>query len=228
MPTTPDRPNGRSAGSGRGQSPPRRLDVPPARPRTPSRARPVRPSRRRRRGSPVADPADLGAGRSSRLGRARHGDGRTRRPDGREAGRVGEGRVAGTVRVDRANHETRQIDLRPAASGRPTVALERETVRLDRETVQVPGQRRPPERAGRAPLIVAAGFATLWAAVVSYLPVAAVIGLARTLEGAGGLGGAARRRAGRLAARARRSAGHLDRPARRSRRWCSPCWPAGG
>jgi hypothetical protein len=39
---------------------------------------------------------------------------------------------------------------------------------------------------------VAAGFATLWAALVSFVPVAAVIGLARTLEGAGGLGGAMR------------------------------------
>ena len=39
---------------------------------------------------------------------------------------------------------------------------------------------------------MAAGFATLWAALLSYLPVAAVIGLARTLEGAGRLGGAAR------------------------------------
>jgi hypothetical protein len=39
---------------------------------------------------------------------------------------------------------------------------------------------------------VAAGFATFWAALWSYVPVFAVIGLARTLEGAGGLTGAAR------------------------------------
>jgi Family of unknown function (DUF6350) len=61
----------------------------------------------------------------------------------------------------------------------------------EHETVRVPSQRRPPERPGRAPLPVAAIFATLWAAVLSYLPVAAVIGMARTLEGQGGLGGAA-------------------------------------
>ncbi|MGX6602737.1 cell division protein PerM [Micromonosporaceae bacterium Da 78-11] len=61
----------------------------------------------------------------------------------------------------------------------------------NRETVKLPGQRRPPPRAKRAPLPVAAAFATLWAALLSYLPVAAVIGLARTLEGSGGLAGAA-------------------------------------
>ncbi|XVV13570.1 cell division protein PerM [Actinoplanes sp. CA-131856] len=77
-------------------------------------------------------------------------------------------------------------------------ATEQKTVLVDdkalgnRETVKLPTQRRPPpERARRAPLPVAAGFATIWAALISYLPVAAVIGLARTLEGAGGLAGAA-------------------------------------
>jgi hypothetical protein len=71
----------------------------------------------------------------------------------------------------------------------------RETVRIDplgrRETEVLPSQRRPPDPSGRAPLLVAAGFATLWAALVSYVPVAAVVGLARSFEGAGGLGGAA-------------------------------------
>ncbi|MFF5085086.1 DUF6350 family protein [Actinoplanes sp. NPDC000266] len=77
-------------------------------------------------------------------------------------------------------------------------ATEQKTVLVDekalgnRETVKLPTQRRPPpERVRRAPLPVAAGFATIWAALISYLPVAAVIGLARTLEGAGGLAGAA-------------------------------------
>lgn len=60
-----------------------------------------------------------------------------------------------------------------------------------RETVKLPGQRRPPRPRRRAPLPVAVAFATLWAALLSYLPVAAVIGLARTLEGSGGLSGAA-------------------------------------
>jgi hypothetical protein len=96
-----------------------------------------------------------------------------------------------TVPVDR-NHVTRPITVRPATpESRETVQLDSEA--LGRyETVKIPGPRRPAVvRRGRAPLVVAAGFATLWAALVSYLPVAAVIGLARTLEGDGGLGGAA-------------------------------------
>ncbi len=92
-----------------------------------------------------------------------------------------------TVPVDVAHHRTRRIDVERAARERATVVID-----PNRETVKVPGQRRPPDRAGRAPLPVAAGFATLWAALVSFLPVVAVIGLARTLEGAGGLAGAMR------------------------------------
>ena len=89
---------------------------------------------------------------------------------------------------------------RPGAAGdeRPTVMItpgNRPTVRVDprnHETVKLPGQRRPADSRGRrAPLPVAAAFATMWAALLSYVPVAAVIGLARTLEGQGGLGGAA-------------------------------------
>nr|WP_221376770.1 DUF6350 family protein [Actinoplanes polyasparticus] len=78
------------------------------------------------------------------------------------------------------------------------VAREQRTVLVDdkvlgnRETVRLPTQRRPPQRPqSRAPLPVAAAFATLWAALLSYVPVAAVVGLARTLEGSGGLAGAA-------------------------------------
>ncbi|BCJ44401.1 hypothetical protein GCM10010168_12150 [Actinoplanes ianthinogenes] len=73
----------------------------------------------------------------------------------------------------------------------------RDTVVVDeamlgrRDTVRVPGPRRPERRRG-APLPVAVVFATLWAALLTYVPVAAVLGLARTLEGAGGLLGAAR------------------------------------
>jgi hypothetical protein len=94
-----------------------------------------------------------------------------------------------TVPLDVTNHVTRPVDVRTAMADRPTVRID---PRGDnRETVLVPGQRRPADRAGRAPLVLAAGFATLWAALLSYLPVAAVIGLARTLEGSGGLGGAA-------------------------------------
>jgi hypothetical protein len=85
----------------------------------------------------------------------------------------------------------------PADGSRETVLIDpgnRPTVRVgpNPKAAKVPGQRRPAGRSGRAPLLVAAGFATLWAALLSYLPVAAVIGLARTMEGVGGLGGAAR------------------------------------
>jgi len=95
-----------------------------------------------------------------------------------------------TVVVDSGGRSTVPID----SGGRPTVKIgEAELGR--RETVKLPGQRRPgggkSQGRGRAPLVVAAGFATLWAAMLSYVPVAAVIGLARTLEGAGGLGAAA-------------------------------------
>jgi hypothetical protein len=134
------------------------------------------------------------------------------RPDGRPAGPEDQLEAAEAVHL--AARETVPVDarrpaperraIRPAspdpAGDRPTVQIDaggRETVKLDqhvlgrRETVKLPGQRKPAGGRGRAPLAVAAAFAALWAALVSYLPVAAVIGLARTLEGAGGLGGAA-------------------------------------
>jgi hypothetical protein len=79
----------------------------------------------------------------------------------------------------------------PAAPEHATVLIDDRALGA-RKTVKVPGQRRPAARGRRrAPLPVAAAFATIWAALLSYLPVAAVIGLARTLEGAGGLAGAA-------------------------------------
>ncbi|GAA0533800.1 hypothetical protein GCM10010172_13470 [Paractinoplanes ferrugineus] len=111
--------------------------------------------------------------------------------------------VRETIPVDRP---TGALDPRDRPTGaldpgdRPTGALDpgdRPTVLVDERrlgeqtTVKVPGQRKPPPRARRAPVPVAVAFATLWAAAISYFPVAAVIGLARTLEGQGGLGGAA-------------------------------------
>src|ERR1700742_4511902 len=57
------------------------------------------------------------------------------------------------------------VKLGPEELGGP------ETVRIsrdDRPTVTLPSPRRPVDQAGRAPLIVAAAFATLWAAVLSY------------------------------------------------------------
>ncbi|MFI5492671.1 DUF6350 family protein [Actinoplanes sp. NPDC051859] len=71
---------------------------------------------------------------------------------------------------------------------------DRPTVLVDtgkHPTVKLPGQRRPVDGKGRAPLAVAAAFATVWAALISYLPVALIIGLARSLEGQGGVGAAA-------------------------------------
>jgi hypothetical protein len=134
------------------------------------------------------------------------------RPDGRPAGSEDQLEAAETVHL--AARETVPVDARrpgpesrairraspDPADGRPTTKInagERETVKIDqealgrRETVKLPSRRRPADGRGRAPLAVAAAFAALWAALVSYLPVAAVIGLARTLEGSGGLVGAA-------------------------------------
>jgi hypothetical protein len=117
------------------------------------------------------------------------------RPDGRNAGSADQFDAAEAVHL--ADRETVPVSVRPAApADHATVKIDpadRATERIDpgaRETVKLPGQRRPPERRGRAPLPVAAAFATLWAAIVAYVPVAAVVGLARTLEGEGGLGGA--------------------------------------
>jgi hypothetical protein len=107
-----------------------------------------------------------------------------------------------TVAIDRPIEALPADRPTPAEADEPTGTLEsgdRPTVLVDdrvlgdRPTVRVPGPRRPPgqRRPRRAPLPIAVAFATLWAAALSYLPVAAVIGLARTLEGEGGLTGAA-------------------------------------
>src|SRR4051794_2380652 len=98
--------------------------------------------------------------------------------------------VRETVPVDRPTEALDKPTEAVQAEDRPTVLVDEKALG-DRPTVKVPGQRRPPARARRAPLPVAVAFATTWAAVLSSLPVAAVIGLARTLEGEGGLGGAA-------------------------------------
>ncbi|MEU4158870.1 DUF6350 family protein [Actinoplanes sp. NPDC026670] len=78
----------------------------------------------------------------------------------------------------------------PDEGGRQDTVIVDDAMLGRRETVRVPTQRRPPPGRG-APLPVAALFATMWAALITYLPVAAVIGLARTLEGSGGLAAAA-------------------------------------
>jgi hypothetical protein len=138
MPTTPDRPDGRPAGS--------------------------------EDQFEAAEAAHLAAREAARVDRAR-------RPE-----------ALGTAGVKRPIAVRRAVPDGPAR--RETVVVGPEEPGR-RETVTQPVRRRPAGRARGAPLLVAAGFATLWAALLSYVPVAAVIGLARTLEGAGGLGGAA-------------------------------------
>ncbi|HEX8629044.1 MAG TPA: DUF6350 family protein [Catenuloplanes sp.] len=82
-----------------------------------------------------------------------------------------------------AERHTEPVDVR---TGMPVDPAHRETVRL-------PAQRRGPVRqASRAPLPVAAAVATGWAALLSYLPVALVLGLAQVAENAASFTGAAR------------------------------------
>ncbi|MEV6598002.1 DUF6350 family protein [Actinoplanes sp. NPDC051346] len=161
MPTTPDRPDGRSAGSGDPIEAAEATD-------DAARGKPGRPVP----ASPEPDDFDIV----------------------RET-------VAAGVRPAAPDHATVRLDPAPSGAGREqdreTVTVDprqHRTVRVDpgnHPTVTVPGQRRPADARGRAPLPVAAAFATLWAALLSYLPVAVVIGLARSLEGQGGLGSAA-------------------------------------
>jgi hypothetical protein len=115
---------------------------------------------------------------------------------------------------DLANRETVRVQVRPPAPEQPDELADRETVQFDprrpdtdphgpdphradadaelrsRPTVVLPRQRRP-GRGGRAPLPVAVLFATAWAAVVSYLPVAVVLGLFQLSGGSATVGGAA-------------------------------------
>jgi hypothetical protein len=87
----------------------------------------------------------------------------------------------------------------------PENPASRETVRItvrEQETVRLPSQRSGPGRGARpggpvrrprrAPLPLAVAVATLWAALISYLPVAVVLGMAQFAEDAGSLPGAAR------------------------------------
>jgi hypothetical protein len=60
----------------------------------------------------------------------------------------------------------------------------------NRETVRLPIQRRPvsraaPPRARKAPLALAAGVTTLWAAVVSFVPMLVIVGLVYALDQSG-------------------------------------------
>ncbi|WP_236717983.1 DUF6350 family protein [Actinoplanes sp. TFC3] len=154
MPTTPDRPTGRSAGSGDPRDTTEAADDAHFVAQT-------RPSVERGAGYNPSD-EDFDIVRETVPLTARS-------PDGEPASGSA---AAATVGID---------------------VGERPTVRVDagnRETVKLPNQRQPTDARRRAPLPVAAAFATVWAALLSYVPVAAIIGMARTLEGQGGLGGA--------------------------------------
>jgi hypothetical protein len=87
----------------------------------------------------------------------------------------------------------------------PENPANRETVRIavgERETVRLPSQRsrpargaqpgRPGGRPRRAPLPLAVAVATVWAALVSYVPVVVVLGMAQLAEDGGSMAGAAR------------------------------------
>ncbi|MFI5935623.1 DUF6350 family protein [Actinoplanes sp. NPDC051494] len=200
MPTTPDRPDGRSAGSGDPLEAAEAMDdAASTSPRpTPAARRPPRdpdlldedfdlvrdtvPVTTRPQHATVGldrHTRDSGGGNGSVPPQGRSGPARDRAARD-ESGRDPDGR-------DDAGRDPGGLGPSDGSgSGR-----NRETVRVDpgnRETVRLQGRGRPATR--RAPLLVAAAFATLWAAALSYIPVAAVIGLARTLEGQGGLGGA--------------------------------------
>lgn len=93
---------------------------------------------------------------------------------------------------DRGRRDTVRVQVRPPTPERETVRLDRDRAELrNRETVAVPRQRAP-QRGPRAPLAVAASFATIWAALLSYLPVALVLGLAQLAESSGSFVGSLR------------------------------------
>ncbi|GAA2880450.1 hypothetical protein Acy02nite_20140 [Actinoplanes cyaneus] len=112
----------------------------------------------------------------------------TDRPGGSEDPFAVAEALQSVVRDTEAVPAGRRPDAEPET--RDTVVVDDEVLGR-RETVRVPAQRRPAERLRGAPLPVAVAFATIWAALLTYLPVAAAMGLARTLEGQGGVTGAA-------------------------------------
>ncbi|MGI5212103.1 cell division protein PerM [Plantactinospora sp. CA-290183] len=109
------------------------------------------------------------------------------RPVADESGpeqRTGPGARRTDQRAERPESERRD---RPAS--RTPGPADRSGGRGPRVPEQRPGG---PARRGRAPLAVAAAVATGWAALLSYLPVAVVLGAAQLAEDAGTIAGAAR------------------------------------
>ncbi|MEV0605064.1 DUF6350 family protein [Polymorphospora rubra] len=100
-----------------------------------------------------------------------------------------------TEPIDVGNRRTEPIDVGNRRTERIDVG-NRTTEPIDvgnRPTVRLPTQRSGGvRRGGRAPIVVAAAVATLWAALVSYFPVAVVMGLAQLAEDAATWTGAAR------------------------------------
>ncbi|MFC6019526.1 DUF6350 family protein [Plantactinospora solaniradicis] len=80
----------------------------------------------------------------------------------------------------------------PDGRDRPESPRTRPVERDRRPPRPAPKQRSAGRRTGRAPLLVAAAVASCWAAVVSYLPVAVVLGVAQFAEESGSIVGAAR------------------------------------
>lgn len=84
-------------------------------------------------------------------------------------------------------------DDQPFDAGSATLEPVRKPAAAAPATVRLPRQRIRDRRGeGRAPLVVAVAFAAIWAALLSYLPVAVVVGFARSMEGAGGIAGSAK------------------------------------
>lgn len=127
-------------------------------------ARRGEPDRDRAPAGPEPDPDRVLASREPDLDRTR---------SGREAG------------LDRAP-ANRDPDRERMLAGRTASTAGSRTARPDGPSPV------PARRSGRAPLPVAAAVATGWAASLSYLPVAIILGFARFTEDAGAVGGAAR------------------------------------
>jgi len=185
MPTTPDRPDGRPAGS---EDPFADALSLAARETVPVDVGAPTSDRSRRAGEGGSDRTTVPLDSGARDAGGRGSGDRDRNVGSRDSG----GRDARKRDSGAGDHEGEDVGARPTvkvdSGAHPTVTID-EAALGRRETVRLPGRRTGGGR-GRAPLVVAAGFATVWAALLSYVPVTAVIGLARTLEGAGGLGGA--------------------------------------
>ncbi|GAA3772674.1 hypothetical protein GCM10022225_70090 [Plantactinospora mayteni] len=111
---------------------------------------------------------------------------RPRRPDPPETGPVEPVEPAAPAGAAEPTGRPGPADGREPRRNRPAGEFPAGDRRVPRPR---PGR---PERSGRAPLAVAAAVAAGWAALLGYLPVAVVLGVARFAEGSGEVVGAAR------------------------------------